>query len=149
MSHTPVPTYEQLNALPIWESLIVQDSQIDDRDHMNIRFYFDAAARAILGMCERLGLDDHYRSSAGADVFTAEHHIRYFAELRLADTYSTRVRVGATTGKALNMTAYLLDESHGRLACAFDATLINVDLTTRRAVEFSPIAAQRLASWSA
>lgn len=140
----PVPNYEQLSALPVWESATVAQSQIDDRDHMNIRFYFDAAARAVLGACETLGFDEHYRRDVGADVFTAEHRIRYFSELRLGDAYSTRVRIDGSTDKALNMTAYLFDDSHQRVACAFEATLVNVDLTTRRAISFSSDAAQRI-----
>lgn len=147
MLGSSVPTYEQLSALPTWESLTVQESQIDDREHMNIRFYFDAAAKAVLGTSEALGFDGRYRQHVGADVFTTEHRIRYFTELRLGDAYSTRVQIDGATNKALSMTAYIVDESHRRLACAFKATLVNVDLTTRRAATFSPDAAQRIATY--
>lgn len=139
-----IPTYQQLGALPASERLTVLPAQIDDREHMNIRHYFDAAAKVILDTCEFLGLDGHYRDEHGADVFTAEHHIRYFSELRLDDSYSTRIRIDAASDKALCMTAYLVDETQNRLACTLESTLVNVDLATRRAKPFTAEVAQQI-----
>lgn len=139
-----IPTHQQLEALPASECLTVLPMQIDDRAHMNIRHYFDAAARVILDTCESLGLDGHYRDDHGADVFTAEHHIRYFSELRLDDSYSTRVRIDAASDKALCMTAYLVDETRFRLACTLESTLVNVDLATRRAKPFAAEITQQI-----
>lgn len=144
LSRESIPTFQQLEALPESERLTVLSTQIDDRSHMNIRHYFDAAAKAVLQTCENLGFDGDYRDDHGADVFTAEHHIRYFAELRLGDAYSTRIRIDAASDKALCMTAYLVDDTHARLACTVESTLVNVDLVTRRAKPFAPHVAQQV-----
>lgn len=80
-STTTLPHYEQVVGLPRELGPIrVPESFRDENDHMNIRHYFDLCVEAAGQVFERIGFTDDYRSGRGHGVFTAEHHIRYYAE---------------------------------------------------------------------
>lgn len=139
-----IPAYEQIAAIAPFEMLTVNASEIDERGHMNIRHYFDAASRCALSTCRVVGLDAQYRLATDCDVFTAEQHLHYYQELRGGETYSTRVRVVGRSDKALSLVVYVVDETGRRLAATFEVTFVNVNLSSRRPASISRGAAEMI-----
>jgi acyl-CoA thioester hydrolase len=131
---TDLPEYKSLATLDTLETFTADPSRIDERGHMNVRFYFDACARAIFHTGERLGLDGKYREQSGCDGFTSEHHIRYWGEVRQGDSYSTRSLVLAHNDKAFSVMAFVLNDTKEILASTLESTLVHVHLATRRPV---------------
>ncbi|WP_280398501.1 thioesterase family protein [Nocardia carnea] len=137
-STTTLPDYEQVVRLPRELGPIrVPESFRDENDHMNIRHYFDLCVDAAGQMFERAGFTDNYRSARGNGVFTAEHHIRYYAETRVGEEVSVYVRGVARSDKVVHVVAMLLNDTTRRLSCTLEITAIHVDLRTRSAVPFA------------
>src|SRR5574340_1289916 len=77
-----LPTYDQVIRLPReYGPLVVPPDFEDENGHMNIRHYLDLGARAIDTAFRRIGLTDEYRATRRQGFFTAEHHLKYFAEI--------------------------------------------------------------------
>ena len=125
---------------------------------MNVRWYlvlYDEAGDAMYPM---LGLTDQYFADTGMGGFDLEHHIWYLAEVGIGDTVSIRLRMLARNAKLCHYMMFMVNETRGRLASAFECVHAHADLKTRRTAEFPPqacaaidslIAAQRALSWPA
>jgi acyl-CoA thioester hydrolase len=129
---------------PVWLEAAVVPEFIDANGHMNIRHYLDLGAHATMVLCEGLGIDDAYRAERRLGVFTTEHHLRYYSDMRIGEKISVHVRLLDRSAKAAHMMAFLANRSQGRLANTLELALVHVDLETRRAIAFPDDAAAGL-----
>lgn len=144
-----LPTYDDVLDLPALLEGTVSPSFIDVNGHMNIRHYLDAGANGADVICRRSGIDDDYRARRRMGVFTAEHHIRYFAELHEGDTFSVHARFLGRSGKAGHLITFVLGRDRELLSCTVEILLVHVDMDIRRPVEFPPDVAAGLDEWIA
>lgn len=126
------PTYEQVLELPATSEQRVPVEFLDENDHMNISHYFQMCARAMGDFCTTVGIGDDYPTRRGSMVFTAEQHLRYLAEVRVDEDLSVHVRPIERSAKALLAMAFLANRTTRRVACTFEASLVHVDMQTRR-----------------
>ncbi|MDQ2756761.1 MAG: thioesterase family protein [Actinomycetota bacterium] len=134
----PVPTAaltaSQVREVSASDTLEVTPDLIDDNGHMNIAHYFHPAARSVWRRLQELGVDDDYLSTRRLSLFTAEHHLRYLAEMRMGDRFSLRPQLLARSSRVVHGIVYVLDETHERLACTLEATFVHVSMDERHAV---------------
>lgn len=133
---TTLPTYAQVLELPETAHRKVPVEFLDENDHMNIGRYLEAAAEAVWLRFTSIGMGQRYIDERQLTTFTAEHHLRYFSELRLGDEFSVHVRPVDRSDKALHSMVFLLDRTREKLAFTYEDTLVNVDMATRRSVAF-------------
>ena len=132
-----VPTYQQLDELPRHLERVVPSDFIDENGHMNIGRYLELGGTALWLRCQReLGMPHDYIEQRGMSTFTAEHHLTYHAEMLEGQDVSVRVRLVGRSGKVLHAVCLIVDETHRRLACAMETTMVHIDMTTRRPTPF-------------
>jgi acyl-CoA thioester hydrolase len=141
---TTLPTYDQVLELPETIRQQVPADFIDENGHMNIGRYFELSAQAVWLRYTEVGMGQAYIDERGLTTFTAEHHLRYLAELRLGEELSVHVRAVDRSAKVLHTMAFVVDRSNRRLACTFEDTLVHVDLATRRPRDLPEDIATRL-----
>jgi len=136
---TSPPTSEQLATLPLLVSRPVGREHLDQNGHMNIGHYFGFAGEAMWARQRHdLLIDETYISMRQMTTFTAEQHIRYFAECVEGNRIDVHVVVAGRAEKALHLVALLVNRTRDQLACVVESIVVHVDFTTRRAVSFPP-----------
>jgi acyl-CoA thioester hydrolase len=141
---TTLPTYDQVRQLPETSRRTVPVEFLDENDHMNIGRYLEVAAQAVWLHYGALGMGEAYIDERRLTTFTAEHHLRYLAELRLGDELSVHVRSLERSSKVLHNMAFVLDRTHERLAFTYEDTLVHVGMDSRRPVALPDDIAARL-----
>lgn len=130
------PSLPQLHQLPPTVERPVGDDDLDFNRHMSAIAIFTAQVRSVRAALAGVGVTEEYVAQRRMGTFAAEHHIRYFGELREGHQISTRVRFLQRTDKAVHAQSYLVDETRGHLACALEVVCLHVDQETRRATSF-------------
>lgn len=131
-----IPTVDQVIEIPAATEQKVPQEFIDENQHMNIQHYLVLGADALGGVCDDLGLGQDYIDGRRLTVFTAEHHLRYYAELLLGQDISVHVRLLERSAKVIHAMAFLVNRSEHILACTLEVTLVHVGMDTRRPVDF-------------
>lgn len=131
-----LPTLDQVSELPVVTSMAVPQEFLDENLHMNITHYLSLGARGVGSRCDDMGLGQSYIDDRRLTIFTAEHHIRYFAELRLGQDLTVHVRLLERSAKALHAMAFLINRSTGALACTLEVMLVHVGMDSRRPEDF-------------
>lgn len=132
-----LPTYAEVDELPRHLELAVPPEFIDANGHVNIGRYLELGGKALWHRCKtELGMPADYIDRRGLSTFTAEHHLTYHAELLEGHDVSVRVRLLERSSKVLHAVALVVDETNRRLACTMEATLVHMDMTQRRPVDF-------------
>ncbi|MCW2780330.1 MAG: hypothetical protein JWR35_779 [Marmoricola sp.] len=130
---TPLPTVDEVRMLPATLTTAVEEEFIDENGHMNIRHYVRLEAKGAGVISRDVGFTSAYRSERRMSVFTAEHHLKYFAELRLGERISVHPRVLDRSDKTLHMMALMIDDTNDLLVNTLELVLVHVDLNSRRA----------------
>lgn len=134
-AQTALPTYAELVQLTQFVPVQVVPPQFEDANgHVNIRHYLDLGSSAITAAYESVGVDDDYRGGRDMGVFTASNHLNYFSELHVGEEVSVYATFLERSDKAVHAIAYIVDETHRRLAATFESLTVHVDMTQRRAV---------------
>jgi acyl-CoA thioester hydrolase len=128
----PLPTYDQVLELPAVIKRSVPQEYLDENDHMNIGRYLEVASYALWESTATIGMGPAYIEERNLSSFTAEHHLRYFSELRLGEDFSAHVRLIERSDKVLHSITFLLDRSRQALSFTCEATLLHIDMSTRR-----------------
>ncbi|MEV5835431.1 thioesterase family protein [Nocardia sp. NPDC052112] len=128
-----LPTFEQVLLLPDSIEGTVTSDFIDLNGHMNVVHYLDRNSDGADVLVRQIGIDEAYRSERRLGLFTAEHHLMYYSELREGDKFTVHTRVLGRTDKAVHMMTFLLDRSGERLSNTLEIMLVHVDLEARRA----------------
>lgn len=153
-----LPAYDDVLGLPTLIEDTVPPSFIDVNGHMNVRHYLDYGAIGAGVLCDRVGIDDEYRARRRMGVFTAEHHIRYAAEMHEGSRFSVHTRVLDRSGRAAHLLSFILDRDREVLSCTIEILLVHVGMDSRRPIEFpadiaagldAEIATGREADWPA
>jgi acyl-CoA thioester hydrolase len=131
---TPLPSYAELLQLPEQAESVVWREHIDANGHMNIRHYLEFNALGTWAITDELGVDDQYRDERGMGLFTAEHHLRYYSELREGEKVSVHVRVLERSERSVHLMAFLVDRTNEQLSNTLEVLAVHVDLRTRRSV---------------
>nr|MCW2728017.1 3-hydroxybutyryl-CoA dehydratase [Aeromicrobium sp.] len=132
----PLPTFEQVLELPAQIDRVVPPEYIDLNGHMNIGHYLLLGAEGLWLRCTDLEMGDTYIPERGLSNFTAEHHIRYFAEVLEGERVSTHVRLLDRSDKVLHAIALIVNRSRQQLACTVEVTLVHMDMASRRSTSF-------------
>ncbi|MGA8988610.1 thioesterase family protein [Aeromicrobium sp.] len=132
-----LPTYDQIRQIPAHLERSVPAEFIDENGHMNIGRYLQLGGTALWDRCQReLGMPEDYIAARGLSTFTVEHHLTYLSEMIEGEKISVHVRLIARSDKALHSVSLIVNESQRRLACVMEATLVHMDMTTRRPTPF-------------
>jgi acyl-CoA thioester hydrolase len=134
---TPLPTYDQVVELPAQISRSVPAEFIDENGHMNIGRYLLLGGEALWKRSlSDLGMNESYIPERGLSTFTAEHHLQYFSEMLEGTEVSVRVRLLERSDKVFHAVSLVVDETTQRLSCVVEATIVHIDMTTRRPTPF-------------
>lgn len=140
-----LPHADQVREIPSSVSRTVPAEHIDLNGHMNIQHYLTLGGTGIWQHGERAwGMDEDYLPRTGFSTFTAEHHLRYLAEIVEGSQTSVHVRTEARSQRALHAVALIVDDTENRLACVMEAALVHMDLRARRPTPFPPEVAEAL-----
>ncbi len=132
----PLPTYAQVIELPGTPPRAVPPEFIDENGHMNIGRYLEVASHALWDATTAIGLGQTYIDDRGMSTFTAEHHLTYLGELLEGEEFSVHVRLLDHSDKVMHSVTFLVDRQRERLAFTCEATLVHVDMATRRPTPF-------------
>lgn len=133
---TALPSVEQLEQLGTARLLEVGPEHLDVNEHMNVFHYFDIGAMAMGDTFAEFGLSGDLIASTGRSIFTVEHHLRYFSEMRLGTPISVHVRLLGRSRQAMHAMSFLVDQEKKVLSFTLELSAVNVDFVTRRPAEF-------------
>lgn len=123
--------------LPAQIDRVVPPEFIDENGHMNIGRYLELGAVGLWERCKTdLGMPAGYVLDRGLSNFTAEHHLRYLAEILEGEQVTAHVRLVARSAKALHSVSLIVNQTQQQLACVMETTLVHIDMGTRRPVPF-------------
>jgi acyl-CoA thioester hydrolase len=125
------PTYDDIATLPAHAQQSVPAAFEDLNGHLNIRHYLGITSEGLDEALEEIGVRGDWRNT-GRAVFSAEHHLTYFHELRTGDRVSTRVRLVGRSERAVHALAYLVDEERKRVSYVMEEIFLCIDMETRR-----------------
>lgn len=131
---TTRPTADQVSAIPALLDRRVPPDWIDVNGHMNVQFYLHATAASTSLLIEGFGLDESYRQERRMGVFTVEHHLNYYGELRLGDRFTVHPTVLDRSARAAHMLVYLVDRERQLLSNTLEIALVHVGMDDRRPV---------------
>lgn len=130
-------TYHQITELPAQIVMTVPPEFIDENDHMNIGRYLELGGEGLWKRCQSdLGMPENYIAERGLSTFTAEHHIQYFAEVLEGEEVGVHVRLIGRSDKVLHMAALITNRTKEQFACLVEATIVHIDMSTRRPTPF-------------
>lgn len=137
MTQAP-PDFDEVLQLPLRVETVVWREHIDANGHMNTRHHFAFTSDAIAVTVHEAGVDHRYRDRRRMGLFTAEQHMRYFAELVEGTRLSVHVRALDRSERSVHLIALLVDRDRRRVASSLEVVAVHVDLTTRRSVPMPP-----------
>lgn len=141
---TSLPTLDQIRQLPRCYDEVIPASYLDEMDHMNVMWFTHLFSRGFRALLEEVGFDQQFIEQQQIGTFALEKHVRYRAEVRVAQQASVYVRLVDRTDKLLHLTEFLVNESTGRLAATLETINACVDLQTRSATQFPEAACSKL-----
>ncbi|MDI1291103.1 MAG: thioesterase family protein [bacterium] len=130
-----LPTFDEVDELPMELRTTVQAEYLDINNHMNIRHYLGLHVDAFDGpLFSDLGFGAAY-VDRGLSFFQVDNHLRYLSEVRGGDEVSVHVRFLSRTEKTVHAVSFILNRSTSTLANTMEFLMLHVDLHTRRAVD--------------
>ena len=139
-----LPSAEEVRQLPVGITEIVGDNYIDINGHMNVRHYFDLHLRGMDVSSLVTGFKSKYLQERGYGSFSAEHNIRYFAEVLAGEQVSTHMRFLDRSDKTIHAMSLLVNDSKNQVANILEVLLVHIDMTTRRAAPMEPHIAKNI-----
>lgn len=124
------PTYDEISILPAHARQSVPAAFEDLNGHLNIRHYLGIASEGLDESLVEVGIPTDWRRTGWA-VFSAEHHLAYFSELRTGDEVSVRVRLVGRSERAMHVLVYLVDEGRQQVSYAMEEIFLCIDMETR------------------
>jgi acyl-CoA thioester hydrolase len=131
-----LPTYAQILQLGTVSELVVGPEHLDINDHMTVTQYLDIAAHGMRDAYLEFGLGGEQIEIRGQTVFTAEHHLRYYSELRAGTPISVHSRLLGRSQKAMHAISFIVDAREQVLSCTLELSAVNMDFGTRRPTDF-------------
>lgn len=128
-----LPTVSEVTQIPAARRTLAGPEWEDENGHVNVLHFYGFHSRAADDELARLGVDDDYRASRGCGVFSVEHHLRFFDEVRIGQEVSAHLRWLERADKVFHAVSVLVNHTTGRVANTLEVLEAHVDLTTRRA----------------
>ncbi|MCD4527423.1 thioesterase family protein [Nocardioides sp. cx-173] len=141
---TAQPSYDQIAALPAYSQQGIPAAFEDFNGHLNVRHYLGIASEGLDESLVEVGIPQNWPHTAGQAVFSAEHHLTYFSELRTGDKISVRVRLVGRSRRAAHVVVYLLDDSHSRVSYVMEEILLHMDMETRKTSDWPEDVARQI-----
>jgi acyl-CoA thioester hydrolase len=132
-----LPTLEQILQLGTVRDLVVGPEHLDINNHMNVTHYLDIGGRAMGDAFAAFGLSGDRIDTLGQSIFTAEHHLVYYSELRLGTPVSVHCRLLGRSERTMHAMSFIVDRASERVSCTVELSAVNVDFATRRPVALS------------
>lgn len=123
---------------------VVKPEWIDFNGHMTIARYLDAFTVGINDFYDYMQVGEQYRDEMGHSLFALENHSSYQRELRLGDPIAMTSQLLAFDKNKIRYFSRLLHAETMEQAAAVEMFVINVDMTTRRAVNFPAVTLDHL-----
>ena len=120
------------DGLPVMVEMQVPTSYVDYNGHMNEAPYMEVSARASDRFMEMIGADAAYIAD-GLSYFTAENHIRYFAEIDIGNRITVTTQALGGDGRKLHLLNKIWTDGEAP-AATVETLLLHVDLSSRRVV---------------
>jgi acyl-CoA thioester hydrolase len=136
MSVVNEPTYDEISVLPPHAEQSIPVAFEDINGHLNIRHYLGIASEGLDDAMVEVGIPKDWLS-IGRAVFSAEHHLAYFHELRTGDKVSVRVRLIGRSERAAHVVVYLVDEVRKHVSYVMEEIFLCIDMETRRTTPWS------------
>ena len=134
-----------MNSEPFKSSAgVVKPEWIDFNGHMTIARYLDAFTVGINDFYDFMQVGEQYRDEVGHSLFALENHSSYQRELCLGDPIVMTSQLLAFDKNKIRYFSRLLHGETMEQAAAVEMFVINVDMTTRRAVNFQQSTLNRL-----
>lgn len=130
------PTYDDLQVLPAHATQSIPAAFEDLNGHLNIRHYLGIASEGMDEALTEVGIPKDWRRT-GRAVFSAEHHLTYFNELRTGDRISVRVRLVGRSERAVHVLVYLVDEGRQQVSYLMEEIFLCIDMEKRRTTPWS------------
>lgn len=127
----PMPTYDQILALPSGTRVRVAAEQGDENGHLNVRHYlglYDDAEWAVFGP---LGIGAEHAVAGLGGLFALEQHLSYRREVLVGDEVSVALRIVARTTRMVHLVSYLANHTRREVAGCMEALDAYVDFATR------------------
>lgn len=124
----------------------VQPAWIDYNGHLNVAYYvliFDQATDAVF---ERLELGAAYRESSNRSVFVSDMFVAYRREILAEDEVRVVSRLVQHNAKRVVLVHEMDTPRLNAIAAVNEVMCVHVDLGRRRAVAWSPAAADAIAA---
>ena len=141
---TAQPSYDQISALPVYNRQGIPAAFEDFNGHLNVRHYLGIASEGLDESLVEVGIPQNWPHTAGQAVFSAEHHLTYFSELRTGDQISVRVRLIGRSRRAAHVVVYLLDDTHSRVSYVMEEILLHMDMETRKTSDWPDDVADKI-----
>ncbi len=128
----PLPSYDQVVALPGGDRVSVPVEYADDNGHLNVRHYlglFDDAEWVVYDGID-LGADLARRGIGG--IFALEQHLTYRREVAVGDEVTVHLRFLGRTDRLIHLVSYLANHTRREVAASMEALAGYVDLSSRR-----------------
>ncbi|MEH0554021.1 thioesterase family protein [Streptomyces sp. B21-101] len=132
------PSYQEVNALCSVIEDRVGSAFTDGNGHMNVRHIYAYGVAGADLLSEQVGITDTYRSACRMGTFAAEHHIRFFAELREKDSFSVHPLWIDRSERVGHVLVFILNRTTRMLSSVLELVVINMDLNSRSSVPFPP-----------
>jgi len=130
------PSYDEISSLPSYAPQSIPVAFEDLNGHLNIRHYLGIASEGLDESLIEVGIPKDWRNT-GRAVFSAEHHLTYFHELRTGDRVSVRVRMIGRSERAMHVLVYLVDEGRERVAYLMEEIFLCIDMEQRRSTPWN------------
>ena len=135
------------DGLPVTVEMQVPTTYVDYNGHMNEAPYLEVSARASDRFMEMIGADAAY-IAGGLSYFTAENHIRYFAEIDIGAQITVTTQALGGDGRKLHLLNKIWT-GDDTPAATVETLLLHVDLSTRRVMAPTGVVAERAAAFVA
>lgn len=132
----PLPTFEQVRALPCAHEQVVPAHYADANGHMNIVRYMELHNEAAWKHMGQFGLGEEHAREGTAGSFEVEHHLRYLREVHVGDLVAVHFRLIGRSDKALHLMQFLVNVTRRELSNTLESLGLSVDMSTRRTAPF-------------
>ena len=134
---------DKLALLPMYHHETIPETYLDAMGHMNVRWYMALFDTAVWKFFNSHGLDENYFIQNQMGVFALKHFIQYFAEVKVGEAVSMRIRLLGRTEKRFHFMNFMINETTGKLSAILEVLGTQADLKLRKAVAMPQVISQK------
>ena len=135
---------EKVLQLPCYYKTAVDESHLDENNHLNVRYYLGFFDDATYELFAAFGMGRDYYLTTENGSFALEMHINYYAEVRLDEQISIYSRIVNRTAKRIHFMHFMVNENTQKLAASIEGVGSHVNTTIRRTSPFPEFIAQQI-----